>query len=189
MSSRKHHIFLLIMLVGMLSCTTARKGAEYYHENEKAINEAIANYDSLYAHQPLSVGFTDKSFKYFMMEVITDTVRYAYDSEKSEARLYETISKFSYDTSLLRKLSVKMRGIECLWLDKAFFYLDGKKETVTFLSFRSIPVNKPFVENKFYVLLFLPRPINELQVRARVKRGKIEKISDRVYFGITNRFR
>ena len=97
--------------------------------------------------------------------------------------------KFNYDTSLLRKLSLKMKEIKCLWLDKSSFYLDGNKETVTFLSFKSVAIDKPFVENKYYILLFLPHPINHTEVKASIKKGKIVRINDLVYFGIGNRFR
>lgn len=185
----KYHIGAAWLFMCVLSCTTARKSAGYYYSNQDVINEIRAYYDSLYAQKPLTIGFTDKSFKYYVMEVATDTVRYVYNTEKSERRLYETITKFDYDTSLLRKLSIKMKEIKCLWLDKSSFYIDEKKETVTFLSFKSVAIDKPFVENKYYILLFLPHPIKHTEVKARAKKGQIVRINDLVYFAIGNRFR
>jgi len=153
------------------------------------ITEVRQIYDSLYAHQPFSVGFTDKTFTYYTMEVTTDTVRYVYNTEKSGKRLYQTILKFNYDTLLLEDLSVKMKEIKCLWLDKSFFYIDEKKVAVTFLSFKSVAIDKPFVENKYYILLFLEHPLEHQEMKARIKKGNIVKINDLVYFGIGQRFR
>ena len=146
-------------------------------------------YDSLYRQQPFSVGFTDKTFTYYVMEVTTDTLRYIYNTEKSEHQLYRTIERFKYDTAILKRLALRMKEIKCLWLDKSTFYLDEKKDTITFLSFKSVSIETPFVENKYYVLLFLHHPLDTPGLRAKVKKGDIVKVDELVYFGIANRFR
>ena len=186
------HTFLFLLISGFWSCTGAkknRKSAEYYQQNKTAILEMKSWYDSLYRQQPFSVGFTDKTFTYYVMEITTDTLRYIYNTEKSEQNLHQTIGRFRYDTSLLKKLAIRMKEIKCLWLDKATFYLDEKKDTVTFLSFKSVSLEYPFVENKYYVLLFLHHPIDVPLMNAKVKNGDIVKVDELVYFGIGNRFR
>src|SRR4030095_6817193 len=107
----------------------------------------------------------------------------------SERLLYRTIGKFKYDTSLLKKMAATMKEIKCLWLDKATFYLNEIKDTVTFLSFKSVSIENPFVENKYYVLLFLHHPIDTPLMRAKVKKGDVVKVDELVYFTIGNRFR
>jgi hypothetical protein len=166
-----------------------RKSADYYEKNKEAITEIRSYYDQLYSQQAFSVGFTDKSFKYYVMEVTTDTLRYIFNTDQSETKLFETILRFNYDTLLLQKLAFKMKEIKCLWLDKSSFYLEEKKETVTFLSFKSAKVDKPFVENKYYVLVFLNQKLEHPDLKAKVKKGDIVKINDLVYFAIGNRFR
>ena len=182
---------MLFLLVGLTSCMVGskRKSADYYEKNKEAITQIRYYYDQLYSHQPFSIGFTDKSFKYYVMEVTTDTLRYIFNTDQSETKLFETILRFNYDTLLLQELAVKMKEIKCLWLDKSSFYVDEKKETVTFLSFKSAMVDKPFVENKYYVLVFLNHKLEHPDLKAKVKKGDIVKINDLVYFAIGNRFR
>ena len=186
------YLSLLLVAVGLLSCSAGKKNlksTEYYNQNKYAIEQLRSYYDSLYRQQAFSVGFTDKTFTYYVMEVTTDTLRSIFNTEQSEQQLFRTISKFNYDTALLRKLAVSMKDIKCLWLDKASFYLNEKKETVTFLSFKSKAIENPFVENKYYVLLLLPHPINTPGLQAKVKKGDLVKIDELVYFTIGNRFR
>ena len=170
--------FLMFILTGLSSCyvNSDRKSAAYYEKNQLNINTIRMLYDSLYNHQPFSIGFTDKTFKYYVMEVTTDTLRSIFNNEKSEKQLFETIVRFNYDTSMLKQLSAKMKEIECLWIDKASFYLDEKKDTVTFLSFKSVLIDKPFVENKYYILLFLKKKPEHPYLTNRVKKGEIVRI-------------
>ncbi|HJS53689.1 MAG TPA: hypothetical protein VJ765_04070, partial [Chitinophagaceae bacterium] len=175
------HICLFLVLGGLSSCTGSkknRKSAEYYQQNKTAILEMRNLYDSLYRQQPFSVGFTDQSFTYYAMEITTDTVRYIFNTEKSEQNLHHTILRFRYDTSLLRRLAIRMKEVKCLWLDKATFYLDEKKDTITFLSFKSVSIEYPFVENKYYVLLFFHHPVDTPLMRAKVKKGDIVKVDE-----------
>ena len=185
------YIYIISLAWFLFSCNASkhRKSAAYYQENKTAILELRQIYDSLYKQQPFSVGFTDKTFTYYVMEITTDSLRYIYNTEKSEQILYRTISRFKYDTSLLRRLAIRMKEIECLWLDKATYYLDEKKDTITFLSFKSVSIEYPFVENKYYVLLFLHNEINTPLMKAKVKKGEVVKLDDLVYFTIGNRFR
>ena len=186
------HGYLFLMIVGLTSCMTSskRKSEDYYRENQKVITEMRKSYDKLYQQQAFSAGFTDKSYKYYVMEVNTDTVRYIYNTEKAErAQLNATISRFQYDTAMLNDLAVKMKSIKCLWLSKASFYVAEKRETVTYLSFKSAKNGGFFVENKYYILIFLEHPITSEDIKARIKKGDLVKIDKLVYFTIGNKFR
>lgn len=180
---------LLIALLCSCGSSKQRKSADYYYDNKTSINEMRSIFDQLYSHQPLSVGFTDKSYKYYVMEVTTDSLRYIYNTHINEQQLYETVKKFQYDTAMLRKLSVLMNSNKCLWLSKSSFYINEKRETVTYLSFKSAKTDRPFVENKYYILIFLPYPITSADIKAKINNGDLVKIDELVYFMIGNGYR
>jgi hypothetical protein len=184
------YLAAVVLLGSVWGCRRPeRKSASYYKENRAAITRIRGYYDTLYRQQPFSAGFTDRSFKYYALEVITDTVKYVYNTEKSEKQLYETVLRFAYDTAMVKKLAKEMKGIRCLWVDKAFFYLQEKKEKITFVSFRSVSVDKPFTENKYYILLFPDHPLDNPDLKTRAKKGGVVRIDDQVYFMIGNNFR
>ena len=173
------------------SCMSSknRKSSNFYQEHKTEIDDLRNTYDQLYTHLPFSAGFTDKSHKYYVMEVKTDSVRYIFNSEKNRVQLGEVIRKFEYDTTKLRSLSYLLKNTNCLWLSKSSFFIDGKRETVTYLSFRSALTDNPFVENKYYILIFLPHPITSPEINKRVQKGDLVKIDDLVYYTIGNRYR
>jgi hypothetical protein len=185
------YIASLVFITAFFSCAAGskRKSAEYYTANRKAINELRSLYEKLYHHQPFAAGFTDKTLAYYVMEVTTDTVRYIYNSEKNRDQLYETIEKFQYDTSLLRLFSHKMKEVKCLWLSKASFYVNENWETITFFSFKSASTDRPFVENKYYILLFPESPFSNERIAKKIAKGSLVKIENMVYFTISNRYR
>ncbi|GAO45154.1 hypothetical protein [Flavihumibacter petaseus] len=185
------YLLLFAAVSGGWGCaaTTTRKSADYYRENREDIEEMIRLYDQSYRHQPFSAGFTDKSYRYYVMEVVTDTVRYIYDTEYDEWRLYGTIMRYNYDTASLRKISQLMEKTKCLWISKTSFFVEEKRETVTYLSFRSAKTVHPFVENKYYILVFLNQPVTHPAVKERISRGDLVRISDLVYFTIGSRYR
>jgi len=186
------YIIVMGMLAVFASCTASkgRKTEAYYEKNRGAIERLRQQYDRLYAQQPFSIGFTDKSYRYYVMEVTTDTVRYIYNTDQSEMRLYQMIEHFRYDTATLGGLARQMKELKCLWVDKSFFYVNEVKETVTFLSFKSVLLDQPFVENKYYILMFTQSSFERHdEVKARLKKGDIVKIRPNVYFFIGNRFR
>ncbi|ULQ57873.1 hypothetical protein KJS94_06635 [Flavihumibacter rivuli] len=174
-----------------MSCAigSKRKTAGYYFENKEAITQVRRYYDALYKIQPFSFGFADKKFKHYTIEVTTDTIRYIYNTDQSRDEMYATILQSDYDTIVLKDMAEQMKAIKCLWVDKSSFYLDGQKETVTFLSFKSVLIDKPFVENKYYTLVFFDTLTTHPEIKARVKRGEFHQIDDKVFFTIGNRFR
>lgn len=198
MGQTKKYGFVFLLGGFFVSCigTSERKSADYYNENKQTITEIRQLYEDLYKQQPFSAGFSDKSFTYYVVEVNTDTVRYIYNTASSTQQLYSTVLRFNYDTIKLKELGEKMHTIKCLWLSKSFFYVDGERENVTFLSFRSVDLNKKFVENKYYILVFLPHPIATLphpiataDTGNSIKNGELVKIDSLVYFMIGSGFK
>jgi hypothetical protein len=182
-------IISIIVYLSSCAASSKRKSGHYYNENKIAINDLRQVYEKLYDQQPLSIGFTDKSYKYYVMEVKTDTLRSIFNTNQSPEQLYGLIKKFNYDTAMLKDLSHKMKAIKCLWLSKSAFYVNKKRETVTFLSFESATSEKIFVEKKYYILVFLNHPIVSQDFNKRIEKGDLVKINDLVYYLIGNNFR
>lgn len=183
---------IIILLIGaMVSCESSkqRRSADYYKVNRQAINEMRNLYDQLYLHQPFSAGFTDKSYKYYVIEVTTDTLRYIFNNETNRDQFYSTIQRFRYDTSQLKKLAAKMKATQCLWLSKSSYYVGEKRETFTYLSFKSASTDKPFRENKYYILIFSNHPVRSEEGKAKIKKGDLVKIDELVYFMIGSNYR
>ncbi|PWT70427.1 MAG: hypothetical protein C5B59_20630 [Bacteroidetes bacterium] len=189
MKQTKKYGLIFFLPAFFVFCSDNRKSADYYFENKQTITEMRQLYEELYAHQPFSAGFSDKSFNYFVLEINTDTVRYIYNTENSWQQLYSAVVRFNYDTAKLKNLGEKMHAVKCLWLSKSYFYVDGERENVTFLSFRSVASNSKFVENKYFMLVFLPRPIATTFTIGRNRTGELVKIDSLVYFMIGSGFR
>jgi hypothetical protein len=185
------YLFVSATISAMLSCavTTTRKTENYYRQNKTQITEMRSLYEQLHQHQPFAAGFTDKSCKYFVMEVRTDTVRYVYNTEKNRPQVYETIHRFHYNTDRIQELTKRMRTLKCLWISRSSFFVDEKKETITSMSFKSAVGEQPFEENKYYVLMFLNRPLNSPEIKARIRKGDLVKIDELVYFTIGGNYR
>lgn len=181
----------LLLVALMASCTAAkkRKSEKYYLENKKEITAIRQLFNSLYEQQPISAGFSDRSCKYFVLEVLTDSVRFIYNGERNRPQLVEAVQLFGIDTMKIRQLASKLQDIKCLWISKRSFYVNRQRETVTFLSFKSISRTSLFTENKYYTLIFPPRGVFSRHFRERIKRGDLIKVEDGVWFTIGSNFR
>jgi hypothetical protein len=186
----KIYLAIVVSLI-LSSCLirAERKSAAYYHKNQIVIGQMLQDYQRLYDQQPFSIGFTNRSYTDYVLFFLTDTLRYIYNTETGKSKLSELIRRFNYDTTLLPELALKMKQTKCLWLDKTSFYLGEKKDTVTFLSFKSVLIDKPFVENKYYILIFSSHKLDHPEIKARLRRGDLVKINDFVYFMIGSHFR
>ena len=190
--NRRINIWLLaaLCLLGASCAMKAeRKSASYYLKHKTEITEILNSYHILYNQQPFSCGFTDRSYKYFVMQIITDTVRYIYNTEMNKAALYKVLGQVHYDTTRLRSMANQMKAMKLLWMDKTSFWIHEKEEIVTFLSFKSVAVEAPFSENKYYILLFTDMRLDIPELRERLKRGDLVRVEDKVYFMIGNQFR
>lgn len=188
LSSWSAGVWLVLL---MASCTAAktRKSEKYYLENKQMITEIRQLFNTIYEHQPISAGFSDRSCKYFVLEVLTDSVRFIYNGKRNRPQLVEAVERFSIDTTQIRLLASKMQAIKCLWISKRSFYVNRQRETVTFLSFKSTSRTSVFTENKYYTLIFPPAPIFSTHFRERIKRGDLVKVEDGVWFTIGSNFR
>lgn len=187
-ASLLYAIVLLLLLSGCFG-KAQRKSADYYTRNAVALQAIRANFDSLYQVNPFSIGYTDKSFRYYFVEFTTDTVRWVYNNVYSPDSLANAMQRMGYPASQFKRLLVSMKEVQCLWLDKTKRYLEGQPVYFTYLSFGSALADKPFVENKYYVLIFPNGPQPKAALQRRAKSGGIIPINDSVFFTVSNRFR
>ncbi|HET9432291.1 MAG TPA: hypothetical protein VFO37_00980 [Chitinophagaceae bacterium] len=183
------HISLTGIVVICFSCAAERKSEKYYQDNKSDLVALKSYYDALYKNQPFSAGFTDKSCRYYVMQINTDTLRTVYTTDTRKEELWKNVLRYQYDTVLLSKMAQTMKKLKCLWLGKTTDWLGEQKETYTFISFGSALVDKPFVEDKYYILIFLDRKIDHPVVAGKIKKGELVRVDDLVYFTIGSSYR
>ena len=187
MTPTKLSITISFVVMIILSCSPERKSGSYYYENKNEINQLKNEYDALYRQQAFSAGFTDKTFKYYVMQITTDTLRAIYNSEKRKNELWQNVLNFGYDTVTLKKMAAMMKRIKCLWVGKTDYYFGEKREVFTYISFQS--ADKAFRENKYYVLILADRKVDYPEIKEQISKGKIVQIDSLVYFATTNTYR
>ena len=183
------NILLIWVTVTCFSCGAERKSTKYYQENKADLATLKSYYDSLYRTQPFSAGFTDKSCKYYVMQINTDTLRSVFTTDTRKGELWKNVLRYQYDTVLLNKMAHKMKELKCLWLSKTTDWLGEQKETYTYISFGSALVDKPFVEDKYYILIFLDHKINHPVVEGKINKGDLVPVDGLVYFTIGSSYR
>jgi hypothetical protein len=179
----------LILLLTSCMASRKKKSADYYFKNEKSITDILKLYEELYSTQPFSLGFSDRSYKYVGMDIKTDTVRYAMEIEESEKAFFYAIGAFKYDTVDLRRLFVKMKEIKCIWLGKDNLFYKGREETVVFLSFRSVALGNPFLDRKYFMLMFFNPGFINSETTMEIEKHGYKKVNDHIYYTIAEAFR
>ncbi len=155
---------LLILLFGCMiavcsSCSSSKKlAANYYYENEAALNDIEQSYRELYKYKPFSIEFTDRNLEYVSITFITSKLKYIYEFGFDEPRLADSIRRFRMDTSAVLPLLRKMRDIPCVWINNLDYYTDAEKKNLTFLSMKPILRKLPFTEKKYHILSFFKQP-------------------------------
>lgn len=189
---RANRIYIICVLLAMtvtLSCTPQRKTAKYYNIHRAGINQLKNDFETLYRTQPFAAGFTDRSHKFLVMEINTDTLRIIYNSERRRKEIWQVVSRFHYDTVLLKAMVAEMRKVKCLWIGKGVHYFGEKKDSITVISFKSAAGEKAYKENKYYNLLFFSHPVFYPEIKSRIRKGELVQIEDKVYFTISNKYR
>jgi hypothetical protein len=196
----------LILLLGCMivvcsSCFSNKKlAANYYYENEAALNDIEQSYRELYKYKPFSVEFTDRDLDYVSITFITEKLKYIYEFGFNEPRLADSIQRFQMDTATVLPLLRKMREIHCVWINNLDYYVDGQKKNMTFLSMKPILWKLPFTNKKYYILTFFNQPqyfdgegrllANRKQRRLRrINDDVFKRINDKVCYALSERFR
>lgn len=185
---------IFIAILGLLvisSCvsTKEKKSAKYYFQHEKKIDEIISAYDDLYKQQPFNLGFSERDYSKIGMDIITDTIRYAITNQLRTNAIHEAVVAFGYDTIKLRKLYMDLYEIRAIWLGRDEVYHHEAGSSVTYLSFRSVAVGNPFLDRKFYTLVFFDKKYMDEEFKKKLDKQGYKLVKDNIYFNIMNRFR
>lgn len=179
----------LIFLLGSCMVNNQRKTANYYFKNQVKIEALLNTYENLYQKQPFALGFSDRRFNYYTLQLYTDTVRYIYNTKTSRQNIFDEIIKTPISNKEFLDIAQQIKDVRCLWIDKYDYYIQGEKHIATFMSFKSVLFKRSFEENKYYVLVFLNRELPLNDDNEVLKRYRMTKIKDGVYFGIRDKFR
>lgn len=184
------------------SCATRRTKVttDYYNQHEQELAMIEQSYRALYAIKPFSVAFTDKSFNYISLEIITDSLKYIYEFERHEPRLQDTLLRYGMPARAITDLVTQMAAIHCSWINKLVYYNNNQAQSLVYLSIRNVAINLPFTSEKYYILTFYSQPQyydSEGQLlagrnlrRLRKINGEIfRRINDKVCYTISSRFR
>ncbi len=182
-------VFLCFVLLSSCVVNTHRKSEDFYFDNEDKIKKLVADYEKLYAIQPFEFGFSDKRFKYYTIQMYTDSIRYIYNTETGSDLIFEEMRQSKLNREDLTSIAMQIKDLRCLWIGKSDLYLDGKKTVSTNLSFRSVMFSTPFSENKYYILAFFDGEIPNSKAKRRLRKYSYRSIDDDVFFTISTRFR
>ncbi|GAC1440935.1 MAG: hypothetical protein NVSMB63_08100 [Sediminibacterium sp.] len=202
MQNRAVHILLLFCLVaGLHSCVSSKKfTARYYRQNEQTLNTIEQSYKVLNTQQPFSIEFTDKSFNYISLEILTDTLKYIYEFGITEKRLQDTLAKYHMNAPGITALIQQMRSIRCIWVNKLDYYANDQKKSMVFMSIRPVALELPFTYQKYYILTFFQQPQyfdqdgkllagRRLRKLRKINDEEFRRINDRVCYTLSERFR
>ena len=164
-------IFCLFGTLVMLSSCASKKmfSSKYYYENEKALTDIEQSYKKLYDQKLFSVGFTDKSFHYISLEIITDTIKYVYEFEVTEPRLQDY-----YDNN-------QKRSLIFMSIRKAVFQLPFTTEKYYILTFYPQPQYYDSEGN-----LLSNRRLRKIR---KIDGDTFRRINDKVAYTVSDKFR
>jgi hypothetical protein len=184
-------ILLFCTAVSFGSCLSNKKlAANYYYENEAALDDIEQSYKQLYAQRPFSVEFTDRYLDYVSVTFITDTLKYIYEFGMYEQRLADSLLRFNMDTAGVLSLIRKMRATHCVWVNNLDYYTEGQKKNMVFLSMKPILWKLPFTDKKYYILTFFNQPQyfdSEGRLLANRKQRRIRRINDDIFRRINDK--
>ena len=199
--SGKHSIVFLCLIALLCSCASSKQfSSNYYYENEKTLTNIEQLYKKLYEQKHFSVGFTDITFDYLSLEIITDSIKYIYEFELKETRFQDTMKKYGLPAAGITELVTQMRSIHCIWINNLDFYTNNQKRSLVFMSIRKLAFHLPFTSEKYYILTFYSQPQyfdSEGRLLANRRIRKLRKINDDIFrrvndkvaYTVSDRFR
>jgi hypothetical protein len=185
----------------LCSCASRKVfSTNYYFENEKTLTSIEKLYNTIYLEKHFSISFTDKSFEYISLEIITDSIKYIYEFNIKEPRLQDTLLKYGLPANGITELISQMRSIHCIWINNLDYYTNNQKHSLVFMSIRHVAIHLPFTSEKYYILTFYSQPqyydtegrlLNNRRVRKlrRINDDVFRRVNDRVAYTISERFR
>ncbi len=194
---------MVLLIAFMAGCTISKVYPEkYYAEHKELLHQTEQIYRAATNQKSFAVGFTSLDFSSLSIELKTDTVRYIYDFEVGDKNMSDTIHKYGYDSASIKRVISNMQAVKSTWINKLDYFVDGKKQSLSFLS---IPVKQfslfPLLQKrKYYVYTFYYQPqaydslgrlLDKKQTRRlrKVNGQEFLRINDRVSYTISGKFR
>ena len=202
MQNKSSHIILLLCIIGLMCSCASRKvfSTNYYAENEKIVTTIEQLYKTIYQQRHFSVAFTDKSFEYISLEILTDSIKYIYEFNIKEPRLQDSLVKYGLPVKDITNLITQMSSIHCIWINNLDYFVNNQRRALVFLSIRHVDFHLPFTSEKYYILTFYSQPQyfdkeGRLLAGRRLRKLRIingdvfRRINDKVCYTISERFR
>lgn len=184
-------LLLLFISILFFSCATRKTfSTNYYFENEKTLTSIEQLYKDIYHQKHFSLAFTDKSFNYISLEILTDSIKYIYEFEIRELRLRDTLTKYGLPVQRMDSLVNQMRSIHCIWINNLDYYTNSQRHSLVFMSIRQVAIHLPFTNERYYILTFYPQPQyfdNEGRLLASRRVRKLRKINDDIFRRINDK--
>ena len=191
----------LLMYLFLCSCNPALHIAkQFYNQHEMILNTIEKEYKALYDQTPVAISFTDNTFNFISVEIITDTIKYIYEFGVEESKLNDTLKKYNIDYAAIHHLIDNMRNVKCIWINMLDYYILEEKNELVFIAIRPLGMNNPFTNKKYYILTFFNKQQffdkeGNLLARNKHKRQReingdiFRRINDKVCYTISDRFR
>jgi len=203
MIKSNYHIILncLVLSILLFGCNpTSKLVQEYYSKHDNLLNKIEKDYKVLYEQNPLAIEFTDQSFNYISIEIITDAIKYIYEFGIKDERLKDTLLKYKINPLKVSELINNMRDLKCIWINMLDYYVEEQKNMLVFIAIRPVTMNSPFINRKYYILTYFSKLqyfdkdgnllAKRKQKRLRQINGDLfQRINDKVCFTISERFR
>ena len=201
MPNKTNTVFLFSLLIAtLLSCSPRNISTRYYFQNEATLDRIEESYKRINAETPFNIGFSNRKFSTISLEIITDTLSYAYEFDMNEPRLTDTLLKYGMNAAGVTAIIRQMQSIRCAWINESDYYVDGKKHSLILMSVKPVALKRPFVYAKYYVLTYFPQPqyfdsegrllqkrkLNELR---KINGEIFRRINSKVCYTISGRFR
>ena len=191
MQNRFRYLIILLLAAAICSCNSVRKiSTKYYDENEKVLSKLEPEFKALYRQKPFSIEFTDRSFNFVSIEIITDSLKYIYEFGVNESRLKDSLQKYDLNVKGVTDLINEMRSIHCTWINYLDYYIDDKANSLIFISMRPAGLSKPFTNKKYYILTYFPQlqyfDANG-QLLVKKQRKRLRKINGETFWRINNK--
>ena len=188
------------MVSFIISCSSKNFAVKYYYQHSTVLNRIEETYKNLYRQDPFTIAFTGRDFKTISLEIITDTLSYIYEFDVNETRLADTLVKFRLNAPGVIELIHQMQSIRCTWINNFNYYVDEKKNSLTFMSIKAVGINSPFSYKKYYILTYFPQPqyfdsegrlLDKKRLRQlrKIKGEIFKRINDKVCYTISGNFR
>jgi hypothetical protein len=202
MKNKSIRFALLLCVAALMSSCASRKvfSTNYYNENEKALTSIESLYKTINQQRHFSVEFTDKSFEYVSLEILTDSIKYIYEFNIKETRLQDTLVKYKLPVEGVMSMINQMSSIHCIWINNLDYYVNNQKRPLIFMSIRHVGIRLPFTSEKYYILTFYSQPqyfdsegrlLASRQVRKlrKINDDVFRRVNDKVAYTVSERFR